>query len=501
MPKKPTYPGVYVQEIPSGVRTISGVSTSVCAFVGTAKRGPINKAVVVLSFSEFERLFGGLSADSEMSYAVRQFFANGGTNALVVRLVKSFTASFLTLKDESGTDDVLLITALDEGVAGNSIRVTVDYSNVEEVSFNLTIEFIMNGDPIDGVKEKFANINMTEGHPRSITRKVNGISKLVTCGILKNSRPRCSTAYMGNGSEVAFTDAEASSIYIGSRTQREGIYVLEEADHFNLLCLPGISDSNILMHADAYCKERWAFMIVDSPKSVSKPEDIRTLMSGATLPKTDNGALYYPWLKIDDPLNNGNLRSCAPCGSIAGLYARTDKSRGVWKAPAGTKSILTGVQAADYTLTNRENGTLNPLGVNCIRIFPGFGAIAWGARTLNGADHINSQYKYIPVRRLSLYMEESLYRGLEWVAFEPNDEPLWSQIRLNVGAFMYGLFRQGAFQGSTPKEAYFVKCDRETTTQNDINLGRVNIYVGFAPLKPAEFIILNIQQVAGQINP
>ena len=501
MPIQPTYPGVYVEDVSSGVKTISGVSTSVCAFVGTAKRGPINKTVNVYSFSDFDRYFGGLSADSEMSYAVRQFFNNGGTIALVVRLVKSFTISTLTLKDETDTDDVLLITALDEGVAGNSIRITVNYTNVEEISFNLTIEFIMNGDPKNGIKEKFLNINMDEEHPRSIKRIVNGISQLVTCGILKESRPKCSTASLGKGSEVAFTDAEASNIYIGSRTNREGIYVLEEVNLFNLLCLPGISNSYILMHADTYCKERRAFMIADLPKSINKPADIITLMSGATLPKTENGAIYYPWIKIADPLNNGKLRSCAPCGTIAGMYARMDSNRGVWKAPAGNEATLMGVQGVDYLLTNRENGPLNSLGVNCIRIFPASGVLAWGARTLSGADQLASEYKYISVRRLALFLEESLYRGLKWVVFEPNDEPLWSQIKLNAGAFMNNLFRQGAFQGSTRRNAYFVKCDRETTTQNDINQGFVNILVGFAPVRPAEFIILQIQLKTGQVIP
>jgi phage tail sheath protein FI len=241
-------------------------------------------------------------------------------------------------------------------------------------------------------------------------------------------------------------------------------------------------------------------MIVDAPTSVSKPADMMTAIQGTALPKTEYGAVYYPWIKIADPLKNGKLRKTAPCGTVAGLFARIDGSRGVWKAPAGTEATLAGVQAVDYLLTDPENGALNPLGVNCVRIFPVYGAVAWGARTLRGADQMTSEYKYVPVRRLALYLEESLYRGLKWVVFEPNDEPLWAQIRLNVGAFMQNLFRQGAFQGKTPQEAYFVKCDNETTTQNDINLGIVNIVVGFAPLKPAEFVIIKIQQKAGQIQ-
>ena len=180
--------------------------------------------------------------------------------------------------------------------------------------------------------------------------------------------------------------------------------------------------------------------------------------------------------------------------------ARTDAQRGVWKAPAGIEATLQGVPELSVKLTDEENGELNPLGVNCLRSFPIIGRIVWGSRTLRGADVLADEYKYIPVRRLALYIEESLFRGTQWVVFEPNDEPLWAQIRLNVGAFMNTLFRQGAFQGTTPRQAYFVKCDNETTTQNDIDRGIVNIVVGFAPLKPAEFVIIKLQQIAGELQ-
>jgi phage tail sheath protein FI len=224
------------------------------------------------------------------------------------------------------------------------------------------------------------------------------------------------------------------------------------------------------------------------------------VVSGTALPKSDHAAVYYPWVQIADPLKNGKLRTTPPSGTVAGLYARTDANRGVWKAPAGTEASLGGVQALSHALTDRENGSLNPLGVNCLRLLPVFGAVAWGARTLRGADAMTSEYKYVPVRRLALFIEESLFRGTQWVVFEPNDEPLWAQIRLNLGAFMNGLFRQGAFQGRSTREAYLVKCDRETTTQDDINRGVVNILVAFAPLKPAEFVVIRIQQLAGQIQ-
>jgi phage tail sheath protein FI len=210
----------------------------------------------------------------------------------------------------------------------------------------------------------------------------------------------------------------------------------------------------------------------------------------------DHSAVFYPRLTINE---NGLNQQVAPSGAIAGLMARIDASRGVWKAAAGTEADLRGINGLEYRFSDRENGILNPHAVNTVRIFPN-GIVNWGARTMDGDDDFGSEYKYIPIRRTALFIEESLYRGLKWVVFEPNDEPLWSQIRLNVGAFMHNLFRQGAFQGKTKQDAYFVKCDSETTTQNDINLGIVNIWVGFAPLKPAEFVVLYLQQMTGQIQ-
>jgi phage tail sheath protein FI len=180
------------------------------------------------------------------------------------------------------------------------------------------------------------------------------------------------------------------------------------------------------------------------------------------------------------------------------VYANTDATRGVWKAPAGIGATLNGVQNMTYQLSDQENGALNPLGLNCFRTFPLYGPVLWGARTLVGADAMTNQWKYVPVRRVALFLEESLYRGTKWVVFEPNDEPLWAAIRLNVGSFMDSLFKKGFFQGITADQAYFVKCDDETTTQADIDLGIVNILVGFAPLKPAEFVVIQIEQLTGQ---
>ena len=250
--------------------------------------------------------------------------------------------------------------------------------------------------------------------------------------------------------------------------------------------------------AESYVESRRAMLIVDIPDDVRRLDQMQTWLTENEGLRHPNAAVYFPRTNIVDTLNSNRPRSMASSGTISGLWARTDSQRGVWKAPAGTDARLRNVESLGYLLTDLENGTLNPLGVNCLRNFPVYSNICWGARTLDGADAIASDWKYVPVRRTTLFIEESLYRGTKWVVFEPNDEPLWAQIRLNVGAFMHDLFRKGAFQGTTTREAYFVKCDSETTTQSDIDLGIVNIEVGFAPLKPAEFVILKIQQIARQ---
>jgi Bacteriophage tail sheath protein len=274
----------------------------------------------------------------------------------------------------------------------------------------------------------------------------------------------------------------------------------KEEQLFNLMVLPPdakVAMTSIYPNASVFCKERRAFLLMDPPASWTSAQIASTGVAALRVGLVkDYSAIFFPRITIDD---KGLKKNIGASGAIAGLCARTDNTRGVWKAPAGTEADLRGILGLEQKFSDRENGILNPRAVNTIRIFPN-GIVNWGARTMDGDDDFASEYKYIPIRRLALFIEESLYRGLKWVVFEPNDEPLYAQIRLNVGAFIHNLFRQGAFQGQKPVDAYFVKCDKETTTQNDRNLGIVNIWVGFAPLKPAEFVILYLQQMAGQIE-
>jgi phage tail sheath protein FI len=318
--------------------------------------------------------------------------------------------------------------------------------------------------------------------------------------------PGAGLAALGQGATTAGnngTPPGALDLVPASAVAKKGLYALEDVDLFNLLVMPdatqGAGMQGALAAAIAYCERRRAFMIIDSPEMNFQAAQAWIGNTAAPL-RSRNSALYFPRLRMPDPLMNNVLASFPTAGAVAGLYARTDAERGVWKAPAGTTATVTGAVGLSYTLTDAENGVLNPLGLNCLRSFSVFGTVVWGSRTGKGADAQADEYKYIPVRRTALFLEESLYRGTQWVVFEPNDEPLWAQIRLNLGAFMHTLYAQGAFQGQTPREAYFVKCDKETTTQNDIDLGRVNIVVGFAPLKPAEFVIIRIQQIVRDLQ-
>jgi hypothetical protein len=774
MPVALTYPGVYVEEIPSGVHTITGVGTSVTAFVGFTARGPINSATQVFNFGDFERQFGGLSRDSEVAYAVQQFFLNGGSEAWIVRTADHAAKAALTVKNMANPGiDVLDVTASSEGLWGNYLRLDVDYgTSSPESTFNLSVtEYASDGTQLvvkrteshrnlsmdsrsaryavstvntasalirlernaavtSGVLQGLASgwsqsgdltglaFNQLDANHLRISISVNGdppsviplfdrpptnladlaasivprvkalkpgsqaydgftvsvasnrlvftagatgassqeqssvrissapgqdAAKLLKLGVANGGREAEAAAALrpapnGNlsgdlttanlvnlptdtvtmvvttaasstpttfslaGGKTTYTQAELGELastlqsvirasstaatfsratvrlvgkrlqiisgidttdalisfteaatglvaqlglnacsnvqryamgvgaamgqqdasaggsdgsaptaqqIIGAEANKTGLYALENVGLFNLLSVPRTADLDetdglaVIAAATAYCTRRRALFLVDPPSTrVAVSGSSSGILDWATgqLAPDRNAALYWPNVLVPDPLDNFRLRSLPPSGTVAGLFSRIDSARGVWKAPAGTEATLVNVQGLAYHVTDSESGVLNPMAVNCLRSLPVYGRIAWGARTTRGADQLADEYKFVPIRRLALYIEESLYRGTQWVVFEPNDEPLWAQIRLNIGSFMHTLFRQGAFQGKSPREAYLVKCDRETTTQADIDRGVVNIIVGFAPLKPAEFVLIQLQQLAGQLE-
>ena len=532
MPVTLSYPGVYIEEVPSGVRTIVGVATSITAFIGRAARGPVDDPVVVNNFGDFERVFGGLGLNFPMSYAVRAFFINGGVQAIAVRLYADpgGGATPAAQIDANG----LQLGAASPGSWANTLRARVDHHVATDLPwlatfglsstdlFNLTIR-----DTATGATETFLNLTVADS-PRRVDRVLENDSQLVrTRGALPGAIPTADVDPAPGGSpptaDDLWTDDTMSSpvgtvgtdsaaldqaAYEGDQALKTGMFALEKAELFNLLCIPpdtraGDTPQAVWDTALSYCVERRAMLIVDPPADWGSAAEALGGVDGdigLTGLAARNAAIYFPRVIQADPLLNGQPDTFVPCGVVAGVMARTDATRGVWKAPAGIDAALRGTQGLSVVMTDEENGLLNPRGINALRSFPVTGRVVWGARTLRGADQLADEYKYIPVRRLALFIEESLFRGTQWVVFEPNDEPLWAQIRLNIGAFMQNLFRQGAFQGSSPRDAYFVKVDSETTTQNDINLGIVNIVVGFAPLKPAEFVVIKIQQIAGQID-
>ncbi|MFG3689661.1 phage tail sheath family protein [Micromonospora sp. NPDC047740] len=668
MPVTPSYPGVYIEEVPSGVRPVIGVATGVAAFVGYTRTGPEHRAVRVNSFGEFERRFGGVDRDSELSLAVRQFFGNGGSAALVVRVPRADArAASVTLLDKVGSSpkSALVLDAASTGQWGSNLLIDVDHDGAPDAkSFNLsvydaatgtaerftglsadptsatyavtllndpdrgsslvraragasgagrpagsgTVGTAINAPTVDAAKKYRLTVQPdrpTKPDPSDATKTVPAVSPVTVTVLEKGERLPSSPAgvaallqrkintalggadgaaglqvrvlptadgglrilgdvdpmvapaavdaaftiagvtaagdvadgaallglggstanvgrytpvgakRLGQGDVVSGTDGTTlpgTAALIGSEAAYSGIYALLRTDLFNMLCIPdatrakqgdptsvdsGLDPEAVWAAAYELCERRRAVLLVDPPPGVDDPDRALDWINQLGV-KGSNAVAHFPRLRIPDPADGFQPRTVAPSGTLAGLYARQDAERGVWKAPAGTEAQLRGVTSLVYPLTDAENGVLNRLGLNCLRTFPVIGTVNWGARTTAGADVLASQWKYTPVRRLALYIEESVFRGTQWAVFEPNDEPLWSQLRLNLTSFMQDLFRKGAFAGRTPREAYLVRCDAETTTSDDRDRGVVNVVVGFAPLKPAEFVIVRIQQLAGQ---
>lgn len=499
-----SYPGVYLQELDSGVRVIPGVPTSITAFVGRARRGPTDTPVRIQGLGEFGRRFGALWSEAPLGYSVTHFFLNGGSDALVVRVHAPSAAgaddrAFADVPADGGTP--LTLASANPGTWGNQLRASITHPSAG-TAFHLTIQEVSPANPAQVVgEERFLNLTLTPGDSRFVSDVLLAESHMVTLDTLPAGRPQLtglvSIPFTGGLDGQPVGASEVSDA--GLAATRQGIYALENADLFNLLCIPPFAPGSdpgqpTWDAAAAFCVGRRAMLIVDPSPAWNEPDDVINGL-GAHVTRSANAALYFPRIRVSDPLKENRLETFAPSGAVAGVIARIDAQRGVWKAPAGQEATLNGVSELTVRLTDGQHGLLNPIGVDCLRTFPIAGRVVWGARTLVGADELASQWAYLPVRRTALFIEESLFRGTQWVVFEPNDEPLWSQIRLNVGAFMNGLFRKGAFQGTTPAQAYFVKCDRESNPQEDIDRGIVNIIVGFAPLKPAEFVIISIQQL------
>ncbi|MDQ1713152.1 MAG: uncharacterized protein QOE45_2602 [Frankiaceae bacterium] len=658
MPVQTTYPGVYVEERPSGVRTIAGVSTSVTAFVGAARQGPVGVPVRVFSVAEYTRTFGTpTGAAQPLGYAVAHFFANGGSQALIVRVVGKPVAPATGIAaaalSSAAPAVVLNLAANGAGAWANRVgsvglEAVVSYADASNPSdlFTLTTRLRAfdprTGSAVVTAEETYRDLSMSTKDPRYV-RRLLATSPLVTVtgptpqpagavqatstsGVLAanvqlpfpdsilrvavnhgppadlvlftgQTQPQANksradiatritaalaaaglqaTAAVASNKIVITTTAAGPDLtdtavtvtpapandasqalrlgltwrnagaaviadepnevsgaaalrpVVGTTSFAGGLDIAPTADdlippagsgalyaldvlefpRFNLLCIPElpasdpVSDapglrSQALSRALSYCVTQRAFLVVDTP--TGWPVTPPTVGGLAAL--GEHGAIYYPRVTVVEAGAGGLpvVLDLPASGAVAGIMARTDSARGVWKAPAGLDAGVVGISGLTATTDDNLSGQLNPRGVNVLRTFPGAGTVVWGARTLKGADSQASEHKYVPVRRLTDYIASSLYLGTQFAVFEPNDPDLWAQLRLAVGTFMRGLYRQGAFQDSPTKneaDSFFVVCDETVNPQSEIDLGRVNVLVGFAPLKPAEFVVITITQIS-----
>jgi phage tail sheath protein FI len=531
------HPGVYVLEVPSAVRPIEGVSTSTAAFVGAAEKGPVPgtilptgrmaQPVLVTSLTDYSRQFGGFLRDSFLTYAARAFFENGGRRLYVVRVVgRSLTSPSLPARPAvSPASAALAISAANPGVWGNRLSVRIDPSSDGDAR-NFKLSVLEGGTLVEAFDaltfEGSPNLAAAAANPADYGRTaVNSRSEFIAITADFTARPGNTTIQLANGSDgppvlpSEFIGAAAAD----STVTGTGLHALDKVTDVNLIALPGQGDPATVNAGMAYCKTRplqdcfflgdsGSVSSVDAARTEGTAPTVRTIADARTFATTgvggtpldrasgDYGAIYFPWVLAADPLGRGRNPKILlpPSPFLAGLYARIDNSRGVFKAPAGTEAGVSGAVGVAVNVSDTEQDQLNPVGVNVIRTVPGSGFVVWGTRTI-GSD---AAWRYIPVRRMAIFLRVSIYNGIQWAVFEPNDEPLWASLRLNIRAFMLTQFRAGAFQGSRPDDAFFVKCDSSTTTQQDIDNGVVNILVGFAPLKPAEFVVLKLSQKVNQ---
>ena len=521
MPISPTYPGIYIEELPSSAHTIAAAPTSIAVFVGYThpfKTDPANfgGAMEIFSFTDYEREFGGFFTNAiyegessdygSLAHAVNQFFLNGGSDAWIVALRS--TVGGLPLAAPALDMTGVTFTAREPTDAAHEMIITIDNASADLADITITY-----GTRAESYRKVSLLALDAQGQPNPnfiesrIGTAAKPISGLVTAAPTAANYPASFTA--GGPTNFAHAPADGSSVFavadFNAVFQQDT--ALDKLSIFNLLVLPGVTNNGILSEALAFCERKQAFLIMDPPQIdvADRTTDWVGLFlnggdsAGNIAPRSTNGACYFPYILSTDPLS-GDAIELPPSGSVAGIYARTDTNRGVWKAPAGLETTINNTTGVVETgrMTDLAQGVLNLKGIDCLRTFPGVGTVVFGARTLVSSNTAFQQWKYVSVRRMALFLEQTLYRNLGWVVFEPNDEPLWVAIRTSIENFMLSLFNQGAFQGAKPSQAFQVKCDSSTTTQQDIDNGIVNIIVAFAPLKPAEFVIVKIAQLAGQ---
>lgn len=496
-------PGVYVEEVSSGIKPIAGVGTAVGAFIGYAEKGVLDQAALVTNWSQFVAEFGGFIPNGYLAYAVYGFFAEGGTSCYVVRVASSNAQkSTVTIKDTAAAD-LFKVTARSEGAWGNRISAEIaNPSNAKADNFKLVIKYKeafkeeYEGEETEGeIVEVFDNISIT-----SLESKVNDISAFVDVQVLidlaqaanQSKRPENTTAaqMLANGS-----DGTTGANFKGDSLNQTGLYAFDVVDDINIVAVPDkAGDRTFILDALNYCKQRKdCFFIADPPHGLT-PSEVKNFKdgTGAYVGNAFNssyGAMYYPWVFINDPLTN-KKKLVPPSGCVAGTYAYVDSTRGVHKAPAGiVDGYLDTVMGVERIITKGEQELLNPDNINVIRALPE-GICIWGARTLSA----DPEWIYINVRRLMMFIEESVDKASQWVVFEPNDASLWGKVKRNLSAFLARVWRDGALFGTVQEEAFFVKVDEENNPPAVRDAGQLIIEVGVAPVKPAEFVVIRVSQ-------
>lgn len=501
-------PGVYVEEVSSGVKPIAGVGTSVGAFVGIAEKGVIGKAVLVTNWSQFVNEFGQFIPNGYLAYAVYSFFAEGGTSCFVVRAAaQDIKISSLVIKDQTEGSDLFKIVARSEGAWGNRISVKVGpSSNKQQFGFKITVQYLKDSS-FSGeyagedkyITEVFDNMLLI-----NFQEKINEVSAfvkvepLVDLDILENMEK---TPVFNEANAISLAggvDGISPIDFLGDADKRDGLHAFDTIDDINIVAAPDLAampfSRGTILEMLNYCKLRKdCIFLVDPPHGLT-PMQVKDFKEGAgdysgNSFNNSYAALYYPWVYINDPLT-GKQKLVPPSGAVAGTYAYVDSVRGVHKAPAGTSDgYLDSVVGIEKIVTKAEQELLNPDGINVIRSLPE-GICVWGARTLSA----DSEWNYVNVRRLMMYIEESLDEGSQWVVFEPNDPSLWGKVKRNLTAFLTRVWRDGALYGTTQEEAFFVKVDEENNPPAVRDAGQLIIEVGVAPVKPAEFVIIRVSQ-------
>jgi uncharacterized protein len=539
VPVTTSYPGVYIEELPSTTHTVSAAPTSITVFIGytnpfwqlapNATPPPWGVATRLFSFADYQANYGGFFnspwlADN-MGQAVFEFFQNGGSEAYVVALQAGnyFDPTKAPPADDTGKAVVPATFVFGTNTNNYTFTAVQPVGLAGPPQSGVTMQVVVSNLIKTTADDDTADVTIVYGSTVETYRRllisdllatINARSALVAVS-KKGTIPAAYTSIAGTH-QIAYSSAPAGGLTMVHPTAYAAVFAknasLDKVSIFNLMALPGQTSPAVLAQALAYCEAKRAFYIMDPPIAAvadslavgmqGAPAGAATMESiwnGGTLPVSQNGALYFPYLQTTDPVT-GAAMNAPPSGYVAGIFAREDTNRGVWKSPAGLETTIKGTTGVVPwgNMTDPQQGVLNELGVNVLRSFPGIGTVVYGARTLVSDNVAYAQWKYVAVRRMALFLEQSLYASLGWAVFEPNDIPLWNALTQEVQAFMLGLFRQGAFQGATADQAFHVQCDATTTSQADIDNGIVNILVAFAPLKPAEFVVIQIAQIAGQ---